>query len=422
MSSRFELWTAVPWSAEPGDRERGLRRHLEDFSLFSVTSPLQSRQVLVGRRIRLDPEGGLHALPDVSPRRREVLEIAHFNAGGRLVGKTTYPAAEEERYVVDFQAAASGDVWLLEELRGGEKPRRILRRLAPDGEQLWAREVEGSVSGLLPGGPGWLQLADAEASRVTRVDADSGEPAEPRVLEAEGVIQEIFANRAGDLLAVVFVPGADRYGLATFGPGGGAGETAVGGVDVYGLLKFPIGVDDGLDLYASRLPSVFGIPGPVHIGRDSRIRTGLDFQEVLVRRDGGAIVACHRHGEELVVSETAGDGTLRRRVVHLPEACRARGENGIDLIHVDGRGRFWLHVGETAGDPGELFVLDDAGRLVERREPPFDLLAVQSTLQLPYTWKVDGAGRLYLPINDPWGFKVVRCSLPRRASSEMAAS
>jgi hypothetical protein len=80
------------------------------------------------------------------------------------------------------------------------------------------------------------------------------------------------------------------------------------------------------------------------------------------------------------------------------------------LIHVDEQERYAIFGGEEPGQAGTLLVYSSNGKLEERITPPPDLLPVESTLENHSFWEVDARGRVYLPVLDPQGFKVIRLS------------
>jgi hypothetical protein len=78
------------------------------------------------------------------------------------------------------------------------------------------------------------------------------------------------------------------------------------------------------------------------------------------------------------------------------------------LIHIDREGRYYVFGGEDPGDPGRLLVYSRDGRLEETSLSHSALLPLESRIENHRLWTVDRQGRVYIPITDGHGFKVLR--------------
>ena len=179
----------------------------------------------------------------------------------------------------------------------------------------------------------------------------------------------------------------------------------VGDEELYGWLLYPIGVDASPDVYAWRECRV------ARISFDGRISPIAEFDNIVVRSNDQAVFSSRLRvdGERALVvqvhrgSPPGGPDSLDLR---LPQDVS--GGHAWELIHVDEQEQYYVYGGEEPARVGTLLIYESDGSLKETISPPVDLLTLESRLANYSFWQVDSLGRVYVPVTDASGLKVVR--------------
>lgn len=108
----------------------------------------------------------------------------------------------------------------------------------------------------------------------------------------------------------------------------------------------------------------------------------------------------------LRIFTTEGD-YIKSQEIEIPVSSEDGGAQW-NLIHVSKEGNLYIFGGADSLHQGRLLIFSPEGKLIKRQSPPPDLLPIQSSLQL--TWSVDSQGRIYLPVLEPDGVRVMRMS------------
>ena len=379
MVTDLEVFAQAPWGGPYGVEEV-----LEDFPSFGEMSSEQLRQVRVSPLIRLGVDGRLHALVGTPGT------VHHFDARDTLARSTPIPVDAPASSLTDFVAGPDDSVYLLESDR--------LRRIDPTGDLVWSRTGAMTETGLdntfdrllfdedfrlfaiATGGWGMLAEIDPASGRTIR--------ATPSGIESD----EVFMDGTGRLQSVVYLPTTRQRGLAVSEPGSGHWQTIPFDADAYGWLTWPLGVDARSNVYGFKDDAV------ARVTPDGGVEVVAAFDGAAISSDG-VVHTSRREWPQAVRVERQGAGATTLLV---PEGPRWR------LINVDDQGRLYLLGGEAPGSSGTLRIYASDGELEETDTPPPDLLPLETRLARPREWTVDADGRIYVPLTDAEGFKVLR--------------
>ena len=429
MSSNltFEIVAKGPW----GDGPNEIPFVLENYPLFGYISSDQMRKIRASVRIRLSPQSFIHALADAPLRTsgRGPVFIHHFNVEGKIIRKTPVLSMDlpdtDELMILDYAVDAAGNSYLLERVHSMQSNQSInrLRKIKPDGEIQWSRtgpvsdqefdfnSLKGSFTKLLMDGRSRLYLpATHHTGAIAEIDPASGAVA--RVYTSDKFSNQVFMNDLGVISYILYFPDSNRRGIGRFNLANQRFTFFVGGVELYGLLLYPFGVDASSNVY------VWNDSAIVRISPDGKTHEMAAFDNIVVRSSDDAIFSSrllsgNGRSSMVLVERHQPNGASMRRELQLPEDLSARylGKGGgWKLIHVDEQERYAIFGGEEPGQAGTLLVYSSHGDLEERITPPPDLLPIESTLENHSFWEVDAHGSVYLPVIAPQGFKVIRLS------------
>ena len=399
---------------------------LVDYPLFGeVSAAEQMRKVRAPVRIRLDAWGGIHALADAplrTPARGHIF-IHHFDAEGRITGKTLVPANNQfvasDLIILDFVADTEGNTYFIEQIhsRQSNLSNNRLRKVSKDGDTLWSRTgaisgdefelngLKGNFKRLLMDGNSRLYLPATEhAGIIAEINPVTGNVMQ--VYTSDKYSNKIFMNEKGIVLYVLYFPEVNRRGLGYFNLADQRLKTIVGGIELYGGLLYPFGVDAASNLYTW---NDFVI---AKISSDGHINVIAMFDNLTVRSNDGTVFTSHLLSDDgqssrVLVESYSPRGEFGHIVLSLPEELQRRC-GGWKLIHVDKQDRYYVFGGEEPGQAGVLLIYSKDNKLEEAISPPPDLLNMESTLEHYSLWEVDSHGRIYLPVIDAEGFKIVR--------------
>jgi hypothetical protein len=382
--------------------------------------------------VRLDTEGQLYVLAaDGTPTSTEFPGLRLVTVGALNAIRTCHipdgTADPRNAQVLDFAPDEAGGVYLLEmvQIDSGEMLNQ-LRRVDPHGRQQWARTgsvdhheldltaLRGELGYLLGAGDSLYVAPNSPQYGLARVDRDSGEMAVAPdagadvgklVLGADGALYfSQFRDVAGQQRRVVV-----RRGLAD-------GREHVVPTEIQ-LLDDLAGADDQGRIYV-RLSDGFArlaADGPVQWHQ--RVCGAVDAP------DEQAVYVCTRSessdqgGLEVQGWDAGGAADAPRATLTLEVPADAWPTAGDvpTLVAID-QGRFYVYGGETSLSPGLLLIYAADGRLEERasfEDEGFEalnarLLPIESRLGPPSTQQLDRHGKVYAPLADPAGFKILR--------------
>jgi hypothetical protein len=415
---RLELFVTVPWGDGPGAIPIALRDHPP----FGEMSMEQMRKVRAPVRIRLGARGGLHILP-VEGSGHSAGFIYHVDASGDLVGRTRIDrgelSSEDDSTTVDYVVDGKGDCYLLEQLRlqNPIRMRNRLRKLSATGNVLWSREgpstddsfdvgeLKGNFQRLWMDEDSRLLLPATEhAGVIAEIDPETGAVSR---LHASAIFSRIaFLGARDQVVYVLYFPDIDRRGIGVFDIGSQNLTRVVGDPELYRWLVFPFGADGKSNLYAWRDSMI------ARIAPDGRIDVLGALENIAVGPTGDIVYSSLLRSKEagvsaLHVTSHERHGQTSDCELSLPETTgQSPGE--WKLIHIDERQRYYVFGGEEPGKAGTLLIYSDQGVLVETLSPPPELLRFESTLERPSFWDVDRHGRIYMPVVDSQGLKVIR--------------
>ena len=420
----LETFATAPW----GDGPDAIPLVLEDHPQFGEMSREQIRKVRAPVRIRLDSRGGLHALADAPLRtsNRAPVFIHYFNAEGKFLAKSLLLAPDrsdtDELFISDYAVDADGSCYLLEQISSGQTgpPKNRLQKVSRDGQFQWSRtgatsqqeldfrELKGVFKRLLMDGRSRLYLPATEhGGAIAEINRDTGAVA--HVYHADKFGSEVFIDEQGTVVYVLYFSDVNRRGLGFFNLSEPKVRSIIGGVELYGWLLYPFGVDSSSNVYAWNDSAV------ARISAEGRIDVLAAFDNVVVRARDGVIFTSRLRleNEQSPVVQTAcylPSGEVSHQDLELPKKLTARHSSEWKLIHVDEQERFYVFGGEEPGQVGTLLIYSSSGELEETTSPPPDLLLMESRLEIYSFWQVDSRGRIYLPVTDGQGFKVIRLS------------
>ena len=428
MNEQFslEVFIATPW----GDGPEAIPERFEDYPAFGEMSPEQMRKVRAPVRIRLGAGGGLHALADAPMRAGGDAFVYHFDTEGKSRGRTRIPRCIPNECkttrIADYTVASDGSVYLLEQIQvqGASSEQNRLRKLNRAGELQWAhtgrlsnersdlRMLTGKITKLLLDGHSRLYLtAPNPSGSIAEIDVTTGELAQ--IYAAGEVGTDVFMDERGVAYYIAYFPLSRQRGLAIFEPAGEHLRTLPLGRDAYEWLTYPLGVDASTNVYGWKNASV------ARLSPSGRIDIVATINGVAIRCDGVVISSRLVMGDNSlrVEVEERGPGPSfetgpNRGVLRLPEGLATRPEGDWRLIHVDQDGRYYVFGGEAPGTAGAVLLYSHDGRLEETTIVHSAVLPLESSIENHRLWTVDARGRIYVPITDGDGFKVLRL-LPR---------
>jgi hypothetical protein len=388
----LEVFAQAPWGGPDGVNEV-----LEDYPSFGEMSSEQMRMVRVPPRIRLGADGRLHALAEAPGT------VHHFDAHGRLAGRTSIPRDDPASRISDFVVGPDDSVYLLERIASDDR----MRKVGSTGDVAWSRigpiteDRLGARFNRLLFDENFRLFATAPGEWGVLAEIDPASGRTVRVLASGVDSDEVFMDSAGRLQSIVYLPTTRQRGLATFELASGRAQTIPFDDDAYGWLTWPLGVDAWSNVYGWKDGEI------ARVAPDGGVQIVAAFDGAAVSPDG-SVHTSHRDWPLALRVEGHRTGPTTLLV---PEGPHWR------LIHVDGQGRLYVFGGEAPGSRGTLLVYSRDGQLEQTQTPPPDLLPLESRLDSPRNWRVGQDGRIYIPLTDGEGFKVLRL---RPASADAA--
>jgi hypothetical protein len=426
---RPEIAARIGWG--PGEHELAELMHPRLFkSSISGYGPPRLQRPLYG--VRLDAKGQMYILAatgtPISPE-HPGLCLVTVGASNAIRTRRIPAGATDSRsaQVLDFAPDEAGGVYLLEmvQAESGESLNR-LRRVDPQGRQLWART--GSVDhheldltalrgelGYLRGAADSVYVAPQSPQYgLARVDRDSGDIGLAADVGAD--VGNLILGANGALYFSQFREVAGQQRRVVLHRGLSQEHEQVVLTEIQ-LLDDLAGVDD-LDRIYVRLSDGFA-----RMAADGRVEWHQRVSGAVDAFAEQAVYVCTRSestgpgGLEVQAWDVVGTAGEPRATLTLEVPADAWPTAGdvLTLVGVD-RGRFYLYGGETSLGPGLLLIYDADGRLQERASfdgEGFDalnarLLPIESRLGPPSTQQIDRHGNVYVPLADPTGFKILR--------------
>ncbi|HIH44489.1 MAG TPA: hypothetical protein HA257_05270 [Candidatus Methanoperedenaceae archaeon] len=417
-SFALEIFISIKW----GSGHDEMLPVLENFPLFGEISAGQMRKVRAQVRIRLDAWDNVHALADAQlpdPDGGEIF-IYHFNSKGSLYGKTLLPFNSHEienLTILDYTVDSEESCYLLEQMQSGE-PIIRLRKINKNGDLIWCRtdftQRDKKISRKLDSNFERL-LMDEHYRLFLPATQDTGEiiqidPVDGTLLnlcKSERSSSNVFLDARGNLVYVLYFPELNRRGFGIFNIAEHKLKTVVAGDELYGWLIYPFGVDSSSNIY------VWNENAIARISFGGQVQVMASIDNIVVRSNDGMILSSQivSIDEKILavqVKEHSISGVLNRAELRLPEKLNPEKSGTWKLIHFDERDRYYVFGGEEPGHTGTLLVYSREGDLEETISPPEDLLPIESTLESHSKWGVDSKGRVYMPVINAQGFKVLR--------------
>lgn len=344
--------------------------------------------------IALDPDGGVHALARGGDGTRSV---AHFRNDGSVAGSTPLQTPPGTR-VADFAVAAAGAVYALSvdgaggawvsATGGGREP--WSRSLAAYGVRPDAGAAPPRL--LLDGRSRPHVAVDDGRGTVLRLDAGG---AVERTVHADAAGNRAFITPDGLLVFATYFPAAARRGVVTFDPADGRREERVGDDALHRWLTWPLGIDGHGHLYAWHLSDL------ARLGMDGSVEPLGRVDAAVARATDGAVFLAAGQGDEMIVQVHLPGAAVETRHIALPAGRAWR------LAHAGDDGALYF-AAEQPEMPTTVAKVLPGGERAATGGP--ELLPADARLQSPDSWRVDPAGRLYLPLLDDRGFGVLRLS------------
>jgi hypothetical protein len=416
----FQLLLSIPW----GNADQELPLLLNDYPEFAFVSEEQMRKIPVPLRIRIDDKGGVHILAWSESKRGDngTASLYHVDNSGRLLGSTVldmdYPHAHSWE-ILDYGLDSEGNCYLLEIMQSEKSGPRFnrLRMVNAGGSTHWARigevteaafnaeKLEGTYRHLIIKSQSGIYLpAENQLNSIAQYNLETGELSTVHKLDMVG--SNYFMNDKDNIYTVTYIEEIRKRALCSFDVSTGSSKVVACDNDLYGLLALPIGVDNDNNFYAFQNSEI------AKISFQGEIVWKLQIENLFVRSRDGAVF----------VSSSAPDSNQSWSVnVHVfdkdeaptclnftIESDLSGNENpGWRLIHVDDQERYYIFGAESPGNAGSLLIFTADGKLEEIASPPPDLLPLESRLEAYSFWVVDQEGRIYLPVTDSEGFKIV---------------
>ncbi|MCP2729016.1 hypothetical protein [Limnofasciculus baicalensis] len=416
----FEIIVSIPW----GDKVQQLKPQLLNYPNFGEMLPEQQRKIYAPLHIKLDSEEGIHVLNDENRdiQDGENIFITHFTPSGNLNGKTPIPKNQprmENRIIIDFVVDRELNSYLLEKFNLDNVEYNRLTKLNVAGEIIWQRignyssdvnnfdELKGEFNKLLIDRQSNLYLTSTNHPKlIAQIQPQSGSVSKLHSLMNGS--NKVFINGKGTILSAVYFPDQNKRGLSAFNPASGEEKTTVGNDELYGLLLYPFGVDNQLNCYVYQLADDTNLPAIVQISLEGQVIRREIIKDLLVRSDDNTVFTHYIHNNTLEISGYYPDGKVKKWSVQLPNNYSSNETSNYKLIKVDEENKFYIFTGDHPGYLGKLLIFSEEGTLEKEIYPPPNLLSLESSLQSSIYWQVDSEGRIYVPITDPLGFKVVR--------------
>lgn len=403
----------------------------------ALPGPSSKRLVRPVPAVRVDRSGRLAVLAEVPGPEggpQPAYRLVGVDTTGAVAGWSA--VAPDAGYVsgwhvLDFQPDQCGGVYLLEVLQGpSQEFEHRLRRVGPDGDTVWFRrgplntrvldftELAGKFERLLVPDDDSVYLASRyPVQGLARFDAESGdlvttydmeEPHDHLTLDAaHWAYYSRMLDEGGPPRLVVIRRSLETGEREVIEP-----ETA--------LFTDLAGVDEAGNLFA-RLPG-----GLVRLTPAGRVSWRFDPHGIVVRaEDRHLFLIRHASSDNgratVTIEHRRTDGTALGAVTVEIGAELAKPGVVPDLVDVDAEGTATLYAGETQECPGVRYIVDAGGTLVDvaplagpdEDEALWDrvneeLLPVESRVAGASAFQVDAGGRVYVPLSDPVGYRVVR--------------
>jgi hypothetical protein len=390
---RLECLLRVPRGAGGGPELAAVEDPQTSLAGAHAPSPLWSAP-----RMRVAHAGDVALLaPDGSA-------VVRFDALGAPGAVTPLP---RRAGIVDYVAPPDGTVVLLEH----ESGRNVLRRVGPDGDELWRRDgpagirtldwdaLEGSFGGLLTDGAGNAFLvAQRPRAAVARV-GDEGALEPLAELGPPGAPPQM--DEAGRLFTVGYDAESRLRSWNTIDPASGEREATPCDGEASDALALPIGVDRQGRAYGAAGTSVACVDG-------GRVAWRFSTAGVVPLDDGTVLSAAPAGPHELEIAGWSGGAAPERLRLRLPDAADGRRLDWRLIATTPDRGHvLWGAAG--AGGADALAVLGPDGRLRELADPaPTDARLRGWSLAAARDWRVDAAGRVHLAAAGPDAVAVLR--------------
>lgn len=417
---------AIPWGTGPNE----IMCTFEDYPIYSDISADQSRVIRAPIRIRIDYAGGIHALVD-GPMRingHRSIELIHFSVLGILVGKTIITLDQEgvnDWNILDFIIDDKGNSYVLESVWLNRFEQNRLRKFNREGNQIWVQtdpiskiQSKFSVSDVtyiqlgIDGQYNVYLLATHDVGIIARINPSDGQVID--VISADDRPDEVYINRLGKYFYILYLSDQRKRAVVLKSLYEQGKKVTVCDDSLYGYLTNPIGVDDYGNIYVIEAAQI------ARVSPGGKLNWKKIIDNIIVRSSDGTVYISsydtkNNQGVLEVVAYLCNGQALTSYLI-VPNDMIVDCSGQWSLISVDQDSKYYVFGGEEPGRPGYLLIFSKKGILEDVKSPPTDLISIESKLQIFTYWAVDSQGRIYFPVTDPEGFKVVVLDPPREGN------
>jgi len=411
MSIKLETLLAIEW----GNGNRQIPLTLVDPLETSVVSPFPLKKIRRQIDTSASPSGSISLL---SYQENTSAIVDSFSSTGEYTGRVNLKLETIGNFtwqIQDFIAVQDGSVYSLEFLQGNNRTEDSYRvryihvksnNAKPIYQDLFDSKIlpqfllDGNLKPFLAWAVGdKLQIRELNPEGIGSIYTAWGLPGTKLFMNAQGLLFQTQVQWETD------PPHRD---WVSYNPSTKTVSHIVGKDEIYGLLGNPMGVDAEGQAYLHGNWSVSQLLKNGELGWTEEISN-----VVTSSTDGKIFLSrCYPNQGEVAATSTVylrifskeGNYIESKQLEIITSA--EDGNGGWKLIHVSERGNLYIFGGTDSLHQGRLLIYSPEGKLLETKTPPPDLLSIESLLQ--YNWSVDSQGRIYLPVLDPQGVRVIR--------------
>jgi hypothetical protein len=414
MSIKVETLLTVEW----GNGNRQIPLTLVDPLPTSILSPFPINKVRRQVKISVSPSGEISLLSYRENTSSAALALVDsFSSTGEYIGRVNLNLETIGNFtwqIQDFVAVQDGSIYSLEFWQGNNKAEDSYRvkytHIGSNNVQLIYQDsldaktppqllIDGNLKPFLVWAIGdKLQIRELTPQGIGSIYAAWGVPGAKLFMNAQGYLFQTQIQWQTD------PPHRD---WVSYDPSTQIVSHIVGKDEIYGLLGSPIGVDAEGQAYLQ------GNWVVSQLLKDGELGWTEEISNIITSSTDGKVFISTYSSEkdELVTSSIVhlrifskdGDYIESKDIEILTSS--EDGNGGWDLIHVSDNGNLYIFGGADSLHQGKLLIYSPEGKLIKTQSPPPDLLPIQSSLQL--TWSLDSQGRIYLPVLEPNGVRVM---------------
>ncbi|MGA1870235.1 MAG: hypothetical protein ACMUJM_16985 [bacterium] len=433
MNYYCKLILTVPWGS---DKESIPAAPVHLAHPIGGSAPTSKRYIRPHYGVRIDNQGHVYILFPV-PQNAEPDErkyrLFQFNHEGSLINSFDLAHGLKKIqiwHIYDFSPDNEGGIYVLEfiQTKKGKQLQR-LRKFNAKGKEQWERKGEFSVkkvdfnkfSGkfnrICASDKNTLFLPAQYPHRgMAQLNTSNGKTI--KVYEWEEYPERVTIGPDNNVYSALFIKdkGNNKIVLLRYNFKTGAREIVESEIQ---SLQNLAGIDCSGAVY-SRIYN-----GIARISPKGKLQWKQSLYGIVVREEENEIFLCSNVTMENNKLELSIERYNKKGELVQTYRCECeknqlvKGKDVPRFIHIDNKKRFYFHSGETPHDPGIMAIFAHDGTIEETISLSdktddttlFDnlnnrLLPIESNT-VNDTIEVDSSGRVYVPISDPNGFKVV---------------